>query len=87
MAQARMALGVAHGQRILHPAIKPANLVLAKDADGKRTLRLLDFGVAKIKPDPAQSGYESERITRSGSVFGPPRYMSPEQVRGHARSP
>ena len=44
-------------------------------------VKLLDFGVAKLKMDHA-SATGNESLTRTGSVLGSPLYMSPEQARG-----
>ena len=62
------ALKHAHDRGVVHRDLKPANLLLA--ADG--TVRLLDFGIAKL------FGYE--RLTVAGSVLGTIEYMAPEQA-------
>src|SRR5678815_5071002 len=48
--------------------------------DGNFTVRILDFGIAKLAGDSAIGGGGSN--TRTGSVLGTPVYMSPEQCRG-----
>jgi len=79
--QTCLGLAVAHGGGVVHRDIKPANLFLAKGKDGERSVKLLDFGVAKFKMDQAlETGGES--LTRTGSMLGSPLYMSPEQARG-----
>ncbi len=70
------ALDKAHQVGVIHRDLKPENLFLAKLSDGKRMLKILDFGVAKIR-----SGDDVAR-TGTGSVVGTPRYMSPEQAAG-----
>ena len=82
-AQACLGLQKAHEMRIVHRDIKPANFFLAKTASGERIVKLLDFGVAKIKSDPTASQAEAAGLTRTGSMLGSPLYMSPEQARGH----
>ncbi len=65
-------LAAAHEAGIVHRDVKPANLVL--DADG--TLRLMDFGLARVADEAA--------ATRTGEVLGTPAYMSPEQALGRS---
>src|SRR5262249_47476287 len=49
---AARALGVAHEQGVAHRDVKPANLFLA-DVAGRRTLKVLDFGIAKVITETA----------------------------------
>ena len=71
------ALGVAHGMGIAHRDIKPANLFLVEVA-GKRTIKVLDFGIAKVLA-------ESDSVTRAFEETGgtvaafTARYGAPEQ--------
>lgn len=76
--QACDALEAAHNTGIVHRDIKPSNLMLVKDKQGVETVKIVDFGIAKI----AQDGQESQRLTQTGDVFGSPVYMSPEQCSG-----
>ncbi len=82
-AQACLGLQRAHEMRIIHRDIKPANFFLAQTGGGQRVVKLLDFGVAKIKSEPTGSPAETAGLTRTGSMLGSPLYMSPEQARGH----
>ena len=82
VAQACLGLQRAHDARIIHRDIKPANLFLARGSGGERIVKLLDFGIAKITRDPADSKAETAGLTRTGSMLGSPLYMSPEQARG-----
>ncbi|WP_437506876.1 serine/threonine-protein kinase [Sorangium sp. So ce1099] len=82
VAQACVGLQKAHEAGVLHRDIKPANLFLAqREEGGGLIVKVLDFGVAKIKPahEPRR---DTTGLTRSGSMLGTPRYMSPEQARG-----
>ena len=82
-AQACLGLQRAHEMQIVHRDIKPANFFLAQIEGGKRIVKLLDFGVAKIKTDPVPApGDSAGALTRTGSMLGSPLYMSPEQARG-----
>src|SRR5262249_53987001 len=78
-AQACLALERAHQARVIHRDIKPANIFLARRPAGDVVVKLLDFGLAKIKPGP---GDQTSGLTRSGGLMGSPRYMSPEQAKG-----
>jgi serine/threonine-protein kinase len=78
--QACLGLAKAHEATIIHRDIKPANLFLSKGDDGMRIVKILDFGVAKMKGDPSLEG-SAGALTRTGSILGSPLYMSPEQAR------
>ena len=67
-------LAEAHGVGLLHRDIKPDNIVLCEDVDGRPSLKLLDFGLAK------PTGRNAPALTEPGIVLGTPRYMSPEQL-------
>lgn len=73
------ALGRAHEQGIVHRDLKPENVFLVDESPGF-TVKLLDFGVAKLLGDRGQS----ELITQTGHLLGTLNYMSPEQLNGSA---
>ncbi len=79
-AQACLGLAKAHEAHVMHRDIKPANLFLARRGDGEVVVKILDFGVAKIRPEG--DGHETTGLTRTGGMIGSPMYMSPEQARG-----
>lgn len=81
IAQACIGLQKAHEARVVHRDIKPANLFLAERDEGEVLVKILDFGIAKIKLDQQETA-ETQGLTRTGSMLGSPLYMSPEQARG-----
>ncbi|EYF08898.1 Hypothetical protein CAP_2759 [Chondromyces apiculatus DSM 436] len=79
--QACRGLARAHAAGVVHRDIKPANLFLAERDDGELSLKILDFGIAKLRAAPWASK-DAATLTRPGSMLGTPLYMSPEQVKG-----
>jgi serine/threonine-protein kinase len=77
--QAATGLASAHALGIVHRDVKPANLFLAELPGGEIKVKILDFGVAKVKMEVFNESTSS--LTVSGSLLGTPLYMSPEQLR------
>jgi CheY-like chemotaxis protein len=77
--QVANALSHAHARGILHRDIKPSNIMVKNSPGESPTTKILDFGCGKLKD---LAGQEAIALTREGTVFGSPPYMSPEQVRG-----
>lgn len=74
--QIARSLAEAHRKGIVHRDLKPDNIVLAQ-LEGQEVVKVLDFGIAKvIRGDKRLDVLE----TQAGTVFGTPRYMSPEQA-------
>ena len=74
--QACRGLAVAHRAAIVHRDLKPENLFVTDAGDGSDLLKVLDFGIAKLRVADASV------ITGTGATFGTAYYMSPEQARG-----
>lgn len=71
-------LHAVHERSIIHRDLKPGNLMLVEQTGGSRILKVLDFGISRLQEAEA-AGLS---ITKTGSIFGTPRYMSPEQAKG-----
>lgn len=80
--EALAGIGAAHQQGIIHRDLKPENLFL-HEVHGKRTLKILDFGVARIVPGVApQTPVPLAYSTGTGLVVGTLKYVSPEGAVG-----
>jgi serine/threonine-protein kinase len=75
--QTLAALAEAHNESIIHRDLKPENIILEPVRSGGDFVKVVDFGLAKIRADTTQPS-----ITSPGIVCGTPEYMSPEQARG-----
>ena len=72
LAQIASALDCLHERSIVHRDLKPENLFLTWAEDGARTMKLLDFGVAKVIAEGSSSAYTQDA---QGTLV----YMAPEQ--------
>ena len=67
-------LDAAHDLGIIHRDLKPDNIFLTRDKRGRLVVKVVDFGIAKLR--------ESATHTQTGMVLGTPAYMSFEQASG-----
>jgi serine/threonine-protein kinase len=76
--QISQALAAAHTAGIVHRDIKPDNVIVRGDG----TVKVLDFGIAKLTPAAIADATTAFADTEFGTVIGTTKYMSPEQARG-----
>ncbi len=81
--QAARALASAEACGVVHRDIKPSNIMLESDASGALTVKLIDYGVAKVMGPQAELGAEQ---TQAGFI-GTPAFASPEQFAGAGQLP
>ncbi|MFY1827634.1 protein kinase domain-containing protein [Myxococcus fulvus] len=75
------ALGAAHRAGIVHRDLKPGNVFLSRASDGTYSVKLVDFGIAKLVRS------SEGPTTVEGSILGTPEFMAPEQIRGTGLGP
>jgi serine/threonine-protein kinase len=78
-AQVAASLTDAHGHSIVHRDLKPDNVMIQARGRQRDVVRVLDFGIAKLRDENRQS---QMAMTQAGDMLGTPQYMSPEQIRG-----
>ncbi len=72
-------LAAAHAAGVIHRDVKPENLFLVHEEDGRESVRVLDFGSAWIGQGKAAAP-RAPRLTTATSRVGTPGYMAPEQA-------
>jgi serine/threonine protein kinase len=82
--QTLRSLAEAHAKGIIHRDLKPDNLFYARVRTNEKfeeIVKVLDFGIAKMLQTDGELAMNAVE-TQAGTVFGTPRYMSPEQAQG-----
>jgi serine/threonine protein kinase len=77
MRQVLAGLEAAHKRGVIHRDLKPENIFLMQQEDGVRVVKVLDFGISKLRDESQLSS-----LTRTGTVMGTPQFMAPEQAAG-----
>jgi serine/threonine protein kinase len=74
--QVASALAATHAKGIVHRDLKPGNIYLVEIAGEPDFVKVLDFGISKVKD-------ATTKLTRTSFIMGTPNYMSPEQAMGN----
>ncbi len=72
-------LAAAHDRGIIHRDLKPENCFRISRRGTEDFIKVLDFGIAKVTQD---ADGPAKGLTKTGSIFGSPEYMPPEQAAG-----
>jgi serine/threonine-protein kinase len=73
-------LADAHTHGIVHRDMKPDNVMLTERGRQRDIVRVLDFGIAKLRDE--RGDVTAMPVTQAGDLLGTPQYMAPEQIRG-----
>ncbi len=80
MRQIGSAVSAAHGRGVLHRDLKPENIMLERAGTSAETVRLIDFGIARVdRPD-------QDTLTHTTRFAGTTPYMASEQLAGRPQA-
>jgi serine/threonine-protein kinase len=87
MLQACEAVAAAHEAGIIHRDLKPSNILITQSPDAPATVKVIDFGVAKLTARTLDDEDPAITLRQAGALIGTPRYMAPEQYEGNGLTP
>jgi tRNA A-37 threonylcarbamoyl transferase component Bud32 len=73
--QILIGIGDAHRAGVIHRDLKPSNIFLEKETNGDILVKIVDFGISKMRGD------DQDELTQDGATLGTFSYMPPEQIR------
>jgi len=74
------AVSAAHEKGVLHRDLKPENIMLENAGSAEETVRLIDFGIARVDSD------DQKTVTHTTRFAGTTPYMAPEQLAGRPQA-
>ncbi len=84
-AEVARTVAYAHAKLVVHRDLKPSNILVVENGpEGRPSVKLLDFGVAKLLRE--EDAAAAAPVTQTGLQLMTPEYAAPEQVRGEAIS-
>ncbi len=75
------AVEAGHRRGVIHRDLKPGNVILARSDDGRETVKVLDFGLARLLMET-----EASALTSPGTMLGTCSYMAPELIESNKAS-
>lgn len=73
------ALRYAHQNKVIHCDMKPSNVLIGEDDEGRDAVKVIDFGISRVE--------HGHTVDADAPLLGSPQSMAPEQIRGEPLSP